>query len=158
MFNLTTLAAPTAFPLPNCYFIQGTDSDFYAWTSSAITKVTLAGTASTVHTLNSSDGEEVTAIIQGIDGNFYGVAESGGAYSYGTLFMFTSGGNFSKLYDFANQTDGKYPTSLIQASDGNLYGTTSTTVFKSSTSVNSLSTITTGTGGGAGTPNGFPQL
>jgi uncharacterized repeat protein (TIGR03803 family) len=63
--------------------------------------------------------------IQGTDGNFYGTAEDGGAYNYGTVFAMTpSSGTVTALHSF-DSTDGFYPTdSLVQATDGNLYGTT----------------------------------
>lgn len=140
MFNLTTLAAPTAFPLPSCSFFQGTDTNFYTWSDNVVTKVTLAGVASTVHALTEAEGYEVAAILQGKDGNFYGVAGAGGAYGYGTLFTFTPGGSFTTLYSFTNGPDGEYPENLVQASDGNLYGTTSGTTF-SATLTGQVATI-----------------
>jgi uncharacterized repeat protein (TIGR03803 family) len=122
VFNMTTLGPPTAFPLPSCNFFQGTDTNFYSWTSNEITQITLAGATSRIHTLSTTDGSDVAAIIEGNDGNYYGVASSGGANGYGTLFTFTSSGSFTKLYDFTNGADGEGPSTLIQASDGNLYG------------------------------------
>src|SRR5580700_7628102 len=129
-FNLTTLAAPTAFPLPSCNFIQGTDSNFYAWSGSTITRVTLAGATSSF-TLAAANGSSIAALIQGTDGNYYGTANGGGAYGYGTLFSVTPAGAVTTLYSFTNGPDGGNPSSLVQASDGNLYGITFSTIFQS---------------------------
>ncbi len=63
------------------------------------------------------------------DGNFYGVADDGGAYDFGTVFKIPPVGTLVTLYSFCAQTncpDGGFPdASLIQATDGNLYGSTS---------------------------------
>jgi uncharacterized repeat protein (TIGR03803 family) len=127
-FNLTT-ATPTAFPLLGCNFFQATDGSFYGDNGASIVRITLAGASTTVHTFSNSDGGGATAMLQGNDGNFYGVSASGGAYGYGTLFTFTSSGGFKKLYDFTNGDDGAHPATLIQASDGNLYGS-GTSLFR----------------------------
>jgi uncharacterized repeat protein (TIGR03803 family) len=72
-------------------------------------------------------------VIQGTDGNFYGVTEYGGAYSGGTVFKITPGGGLTDLYNFGYDA---YPFgALVQATDGNFYGTTTAgnnwgTVFK----------------------------
>src|SRR5689334_1527983 len=65
-----------------------------------------------------------TPLIQGMDGNFYGSARSGGATGNGTLFKITPEGVFTVLHSFTG-TDGSWPFGpLIQAPDGNLYGIT----------------------------------
>lgn len=70
----------------------------------------------------------VPTLIQGSDGNFYGVTQHGGAVTnYGSVFKITPQGKFTDLYDFcptANCIDGAAPMNLIQGSDGNLYGIT----------------------------------
>jgi uncharacterized repeat protein (TIGR03803 family) len=72
-------------------------------------------------------------IIQGTDGDFYGLTSSGGPdnpncyQGCGTVFKVTPSGTFSRLYSFCSQSncaDGISPGSLILGSDGNLYGTT----------------------------------
>jgi uncharacterized repeat protein (TIGR03803 family) len=65
-------------------------------------------------------------LIQGADGNLYGVTASGGANGKGTVFEITTAGVETVLYSFgASASDGANPYgSLIQASDGNLYGMT----------------------------------
>ncbi len=75
-----------------------------------------------------------SALVQGTDGNFYGVTYFGGANNTctnfpgcGTIFKITPSGTLTTLYSFcqlANCTDGYFPSNLIQANDGNFYGTT----------------------------------
>lgn len=69
-----------------------------------------------------TEGSFPIALIQGLDGNLYGLTNSGGSSNVGTIFEITSGGTFSTLYSFPGGTGGSYPISLIEASDGNLYG------------------------------------
>ena len=76
------------------------------------------------------------SLVHGIDGNFYGTTESGGANNNGTfcsggcgtVFKITPGGTLTTLYSFCAQTDctdGATPLGgVVQASDGNFYGTT----------------------------------
>jgi len=68
-------------------------------------------------------------IVQGRDGNFYGVAVGGGANNWGTVFKMTPSGVLTTLYSFCSQggencTDGATPVAIMQASDGNFYGAT----------------------------------
>jgi uncharacterized repeat protein (TIGR03803 family) len=69
-------------------------------------------------------------IIQGSDGNFYGVAEvttevypSGG----GLVFSLTPSGHFTSLYKFKQGKEsvtGNYPSVIVEGPDGMLYGET----------------------------------
>jgi uncharacterized repeat protein (TIGR03803 family) len=73
-------------------------------------------------------------LIQGTDGNFYGVSPFGGAElacgsGCGTIFSMTPGGTVTTLYNFCSLTgcaDGStaVPT-LMQDTDGTFYGATS---------------------------------
>ncbi len=73
-----------------------------------------------------------SALVQGMDGSFYGTTESGGnsggSPTSGTVFKITTGGVFTQLYRFCSQTnctDGGGPyAGLVQGPDGNFYGTT----------------------------------
>lgn len=70
------------------------------------------------------------ALLQGKDGNFYGVSALGGQYNCGTVFQIvppaTAGGSYTAntLHSFNYAVDGCQPNGLIQGSDGNLYGAT----------------------------------
>jgi uncharacterized repeat protein (TIGR03803 family) len=63
-------------------------------------------------------------LIQGQDGNFYGVADGGGPNSSGTVFKVTPAGKVTLIALF-NSGDGVSPRGqLVQDPVGNLYGTT----------------------------------
>lgn len=76
-------------------------------------------------------------LVQGSDGNFYGVTAGGGEGDVGTVFKLTPAGNnagtsaFEVIYAFGGGEDGARPgdgaspsSRLIQAQDGYFYGTT----------------------------------
>ena len=64
-------------------------------------------------------------MLQGADGNLYGMALLGGANGCGTIFELSTSGTLVHLYSFPCGAGGYAPQgALIQASDGNLYGTT----------------------------------
>lgn len=90
-------------------------------------------------------------VVQGLDGNLYGTAYSGGANGNGTVFKLTPAGVLTTLYSFCkvtNCTDGSSPAGgLVLGKDGLFYGTTQVggtgsigTVF-SITPAGALSTI-----------------
>jgi uncharacterized repeat protein (TIGR03803 family) len=76
------------------------------------------------------------ALVQGVDGNFYGVTQTGavmnsacgsGDGSCGTVFKVTPAGTLTILHQFCSQAacaDGWDPSWLIRGGDGNFYGTT----------------------------------
>jgi uncharacterized repeat protein (TIGR03803 family) len=67
-------------------------------------------------------------LVQGTDGNFYGVTNGGGAANYGTVFRLTPAGQLTTIYSFCTQpncADGTYPEAgLLLMPDGIFYGTT----------------------------------
>lgn len=102
-----------------------------------------SASAQTLHTLvgfNGTNGATPPAsLVQGVDGNFYGVTILGGANNQGTVFKVTAQGQLTTLYSFCslggNCPDGQFPRGgLAQGTDGNFYGTTtqsgSGTIFK----------------------------
>jgi uncharacterized repeat protein (TIGR03803 family) len=109
----------------------------------AMTTSSPAQTLSTLVSFNGTDGKYPVSVIQGTDGNFYGLTFVGGAYGgcsegCGTVFQITPAGSLTTLHSF-NGSDGALPLgSLVQATDGDFYGTTLSggaygygTVFKS---------------------------
>lgn len=96
-----------------------------------------AQTVSPVYTFGGPDGEIPQGLIQGTDGNYYGVTFYGGAANSscpgggncGTAFRLTPGGTRTTLYSFCSKTkcaDGFNPAgTLVQGADGNFYGVTS---------------------------------
>jgi uncharacterized repeat protein (TIGR03803 family) len=82
-----------------------------------------AGAITTLHAFNGGDGTgPAGSLVQGSDGNFYGV--SGGGYlGYGTLFRISPDGQFMTLHLFS-PPEGTNPASApIFGADGRLYGT-----------------------------------
>lgn len=77
--------------------------------------------------LATGDGLLPTSLVQGADGDFYGVGLQGGHNAGGSIFKVTPAGTVIPLYLFCPRElcpDGKDPNGLVQASDGNFYGTT----------------------------------
>ena len=69
-------------------------------------------------------GYPVGALVQGRDGNLFGVTYRNGAYDAGTAFVMTLDGEFGTLHWFRGDADGGFPLAgLIQGRDGNFYGT-----------------------------------
>jgi uncharacterized repeat protein (TIGR03803 family) len=99
---------------------------FYAATAIALP----AQTFTTLASFDRADGANPASItlVQGLDGNFYGTTEGGGAKSQGAVFKITPGGVLTLVYSFCSQSnciDGINPYGgLAQAPDGNFYGTT----------------------------------
>ena len=116
--------------------IQGSDGNFYGTTiqggasgAGTVFKMDTSGVVPTVTTLHSfagSDGSQpYGGLIQGSDGNFYGMTTIGGASDKGTVFMITPSGALTTIHSFAG-SDGQLPFGeLTHGSDGNFYGTTS---------------------------------
>jgi uncharacterized repeat protein (TIGR03803 family) len=133
-FDLSDGAAPAQG------LVQATDGDFYGTTlrggvvndtcpmgCGTIFKITPEGTLTTLHSFNSIDGAnpQYGALIQAVDGNFYGTtAEGGDNGNYGTVFKITRDGILTTLHSF-DSIDGASPGGwLVQATDGTFYGTT----------------------------------
>jgi uncharacterized repeat protein (TIGR03803 family) len=115
--------------------VQGTDGNFYGMTEAGGTnyegtvfKITPAGVETVLWSFGSgTDGEEpYGSLVQGTDGNFYGMTKEGGTNGEGTVFKITGAGAETVLWSFGGGTDGREPYgSLLQGTDGNFYGTTS---------------------------------
>ena len=121
---------------------QATDGNFYGVTGSGGTgssctylygcgtvfKVTPQGALTTLYNFCSlpscTDGKfPTTGVIQGSDGNFYGVTGAGGSSGYGTVFKITSAGVLTVLHSFVG-TDSSNPEGTLIESNGRFYGTT----------------------------------
>jgi uncharacterized repeat protein (TIGR03803 family) len=166
-----------------------TDGNFYGTASAGgansggtLFKMSSAGKLAVLYNFcGSSDGNCTDGgtpeggVIQGIDGNFYGTARSGGngplcfSNGYcGAIFKVTRTGTESVLYNFCSQpncTDGVEPIApLVQGTDGNFYGSTSSaagnenpTIFKI-TPAGKLTTLYTFTGTGLQQVSGVSGL
>ncbi|HZZ16264.1 MAG TPA: choice-of-anchor tandem repeat GloVer-containing protein [Candidatus Sulfotelmatobacter sp.] len=124
--------------VPQAALLQGADGNFYGTTSGGgatgrgtVFRITSTGVEAVLHSFagGTTDGDgPYAALIQGVDGSFYGTTTGGGASSQGTVFKITPAGVETLLYSFAGGfvgvADGGDPTTaLIQGSDGNFYGT-----------------------------------
>ena len=121
--------------------IQGSDGNFYGTTTTggrfregAIFEVTPEGKFTELYSFCSlascADGERPTfPPLQGIDGNFYGTAGTGGATGAGVVYELTASGTYTVLYNFCSYGSGPCPggsgpTNIVQDANGNLFGTT----------------------------------
>jgi uncharacterized repeat protein (TIGR03803 family) len=150
--------------IPSAALVRGTDGNFYGTTEQGganaggtVFKITAAGALTTLYSFcaqaNCADGSYPYAtLVQGTDGNFYGITGYGGTgqgsttcatsipSGCGTVFKMTAKGALTTLHSFCVQTncpDGANPIGgLVQGTDGNFYGTTgggAGTVFKITT-------------------------
>jgi uncharacterized repeat protein (TIGR03803 family) len=127
--------------------IQGTDGNFYGTTNSGgagggtAFKITSEGKLTTLYTFCAPTNNCATGfypsggLVQGTDGNFYGVNSDGGDavnictanghYGCGTVFSITPTGDLTTLHEFEIFPDGFRPSQkIIQGTDGNFYSTT----------------------------------
>jgi uncharacterized repeat protein (TIGR03803 family) len=133
------IGGPTDGSGPTGSLIQDTDGNFYGMTyqggandAGTVFKINPDGVETLLHSFGKSttDGNyPVSSLIQGKDGNFYGMTSQGGALGIGVVFKITPAGVETVLHSFTGSTttpvDGSTPHgSLIQGTDGNFYGTT----------------------------------
>ena len=95
-----------------------------------------------------SFGDNITSLLQGADGSFYGTrGEYFAGTNYGTIFQIIPQSNgpaiYNEIYYFGNGgdgMDGAGPNSMIQGTDGILYGTTAGGGTNNSGTIFSIST------------------
>jgi uncharacterized repeat protein (TIGR03803 family) len=116
--------------------VRGSDGNFYGMTKmggtnnmGTIFKITSEGDETILHSFRNATDDGASpynSLIQGTDGNFYGMTYGGGLVGGGTVFKVTSTGAVTILSSFTSTVDtGDRPTgNLIEASDGNFYGMT----------------------------------
>jgi uncharacterized repeat protein (TIGR03803 family) len=120
---------------------RGSDGNFYGATwgggtanGGTLFKITPAGALTTLYSFcqvanpDCPDGQKPIQVVQGTDGNFYGLTALGGANLEGAFFKITPDGALSTLYSFCSKIacrDGAMPRGALSlGSDGNFYGTT----------------------------------
>ncbi len=87
-------------------------------------------TLTTLYSFSGSDGNSPSAgLLAASDGFLYGDTTFGGTYSEGTLFQITTGGTFTKLFDFSLDGEGgvggTHPSAaLVEHTNGTFYGVT----------------------------------
>lgn len=120
---------------PTGRLLQASDGNFYGVTitggsnapvggagnSGVAYRITPGGAETVLHSFiaNASAFSANSGLIQGSDGNLYGLADSG-------FFRITTGGSVTFLYSFSSgSSDGFLPVGTpLQATDGNFYGAT----------------------------------
>ena len=116
--------------------IEATDGNFYGMTSAGgasnkgvVIRITPAGTGTILHSFagGAADGDTpLGSLIQGSDGNLYGMTSTGGTTNNGTVFKMDLTGVETLLYSFGSSpNDGGIPAygALVEGTDGNFYGT-----------------------------------
>ena len=145
--NLTTLASFDGINGDSpSGLVQGTDGDFYGTTrgggasydgvnnfgSGTVFKVTPNGLLTTLYSFSGgTDGGSPNGdLVQGNDGNFYGMTTLGGdlsqnsGYGFGTVFKITPDGALTTLVSFDFTNGASSVGALTKGSDGNFYGAT----------------------------------
>jgi uncharacterized repeat protein (TIGR03803 family) len=133
---LYSFAGGTDGSYPYAALTLGKDGNFYGTSvgggiggNGTVFKITPSGFETVLHSFaGGTDGSQPqAALVQGVDGNFYGTTSGGGTSGQGTVFKITSTGVETVIYSFTGGTpDGSAPyAALIQGGDGNFYGTTS---------------------------------
>ncbi len=123
------------------WLTEGSDGNFYGATfdngkrnAGELFRVSPSGEFKVLHTFcslaNCADGGFADSPpIQGIDGNFYGVAGGGGSRQGGVMYKLTPSGTYSVVRDFCNYSEahcqGSAPLSIVQDASGNFFGVTS---------------------------------
>ncbi|TXH05613.1 MAG: hypothetical protein E6R07_02050 [Nevskiaceae bacterium] len=125
---------------PYAGLVQGSDGNFYGTTplggangEGTVFKLTPAGDFTILYSFSAiaadrnADGAlPYAGLVQGGDGNLYGVTSYGGAKNFGTVYRITTAGGFTTLYSFSGAADGAHPRAgLIDGGDGSFYGTAS---------------------------------
>ena len=120
--------------------VLGTDGNFYGaaahggspnceYDCGTLFKLTPNGQFSILYEFSGPDGcNPFGALVEALDGSFYGTTVGCGTNGGGTVFNVTRQGRLRTVYNFCAQpqcSDGDAPTStLALGSDGNLYGIT----------------------------------
>src|SRR2546425_6546070 len=132
---------------PSAGLVQGSDGNFYGTTiiggnrtfnepngMGTVFRMSPAGVLTNIYSFSGypTDGAfPACGLVQGDDGNFYGVTQSGGDDNsnpntgVGVIFRISPSGVETNLHSFHYAVDAGFPyAGLVKGSDGNFYGTT----------------------------------
>jgi uncharacterized repeat protein (TIGR03803 family) len=131
IYSLTSADGGPTYPNP----ILGSDGNFYGTCSQGsagngyVFKLTPSGTFTHLHDFSGSDGSLsgsvgfAGGIIQGTNGDLYGITSSGGTSGGGTFYQITMNGTFTTIYNFNNASDSvSLPYGITEGTNGVFYG------------------------------------
>lgn len=139
---------------PSGNLVQGKDGNFYGTTvqggeigGGTVFKMTPDGKVTRLYSFGDYDdrsnentnGWAPDGLVQGVDGNFYGITDNYGFRGGGTVFRMTPEGKLTTLIAYSGRTIAHPSAPLLIGRDGNLYGTIGGSLFK----MTSNGTITT---------------
>ena len=139
---LHTLVTNTEGSAPLGSLLLAADGNFYGTTSAGgtnsngtIFKITSAGTYTVLkQLLSASDGSAAKGnLIQGTDGNLYGITSAGGTNAAGTIFKITTGGAYTVLSHFNLTLDGGNSFGSLLKTINNLVANPQTVTLKEDT-------------------------
>jgi uncharacterized repeat protein (TIGR03803 family) len=130
--NLWTFTGGSDGANPYAGLSVGGDGNFYGTTDEGgahqlgtVFRISPSGVFTSLWSFTGGDDGSLpeTGLVQGSDGNFYGVAALG-ALGHGTIFRMTPSGSLTNVYTFTNGSDGAVPSfTLVQGVDGSFFGT-----------------------------------
>ncbi|MBS0421033.1 MAG: hypothetical protein JSR66_25210 [Proteobacteria bacterium] len=139
--SVTVLYSFRGYPSDASYadsgLVQANDGSFYgtsefggATNNGAVFRVTRGGVETMLYsfgTVAKDAAAGFSGLVEGSDGNFYGMSSNGGAGNYGAVFKITPEGIESLVYSFTGGAAGaSFPTGgLLEGADDNFYGQTS---------------------------------
>ena len=130
LYNFCSLSACADGSFPYGGVTLGFDGNLHGTThtggasaAGTVFKITSAGKLTTQWSFDNLTDESVPyyPLLQGQDGNFYGVSYGEYNGQYGAFFKVSAAGTFTNLADF-NYTNGALPALPTQGTDGNFYG------------------------------------
>lgn len=108
--------------------IRASDGNFYGTsiiTCNCVFKMTTTGKVSIIYSFDGAHGSRSFGpVVQGTDGNLYGMTYAGGTSDQGVVFKLTMKGAITVLL-YADANFGNPYTGLLAATDGHFYGATS---------------------------------
>jgi uncharacterized repeat protein (TIGR03803 family) len=119
---------------PYAGLVEGSDGNFYGTTqyggtndAGTVFQITFNGRLTTLYSFTGgSDGAyPEAALVQGVDGNFYGTTTEGGWNNAGTVYQIATNGTLTTLYSFTGGDDGYFPSGgLVEVGPKTFIGTT----------------------------------
>jgi uncharacterized repeat protein (TIGR03803 family) len=116
------MSTPHAVTLGKDGFFYGVTRNFpTTYRVGSIFRLSADGTHTPLYVLDAHDGTDMSRLVQGPDGAFYGTTRLGGLYGSGIAFRVTVDGEFRQLASFG-EFNGISGHPLIVGDDGHFYG------------------------------------